>query len=132
MTREVKQVIIMIKDLKMRRGKEIAQGSHASLSFLTRQFQGQFNNGITRPEIKLTKAMKEWISSSFTKICLYVNSESELLEIYNKAIDANLECHLITDSGKTEFNGIPTKTCLAIGPDYADEIDEITRCLNLY
>jgi PTH2 family peptidyl-tRNA hydrolase len=32
-----KQVIVIRKDLKMRRGKEIAQGSHASMAFLTRR-----------------------------------------------------------------------------------------------
>ncbi|MGZ3423232.1 MAG: peptidyl-tRNA hydrolase, partial [Polyangiales bacterium] len=31
----VKQVIVVRRDLKMRRGKEIAQGSHASMAFLT-------------------------------------------------------------------------------------------------
>lgn len=29
-----KQVILIRKDLKMRRGKEIAQGAHASMAFL--------------------------------------------------------------------------------------------------
>jgi PTH2 family peptidyl-tRNA hydrolase len=32
---KIKQVIVMRADLKMRRGKEIAQGSHASLMFLS-------------------------------------------------------------------------------------------------
>lgn len=39
--------------------------------------------------------------------------------------------HLITDSGKTEFHGEPTDTCLAIGPGEADKIDEITGHLQL-
>ena len=30
----VKQVIVMRHDLKMRRGKQIAQGAHASMSFI--------------------------------------------------------------------------------------------------
>jgi len=38
---------------------------------------------------------------------------------------------LITDSGKTEFHGQPTRTCLAIGPDVADKIDPITGQLEL-
>ena len=34
---DVKQVIVMRKDLKMRRGKEIAQGAHASMAFLAKK-----------------------------------------------------------------------------------------------
>ena len=126
MNRAVKQVIVMRKDLKMRRGKEIAQGCHASLAFITRQFQGSKN------KVGLSKAAQQWIDSSFSKICVRVESEEELLNIYQKAIKAGLECHLITDSGKTEFDGIPTKTCLAIGPNWSDEIDQITGDLILY
>jgi peptidyl-tRNA hydrolase len=33
----MKQVIVMRKDLKMRRGKEIAQGAHASMAFLAKK-----------------------------------------------------------------------------------------------
>jgi peptidyl-tRNA hydrolase len=36
-----------------------------------------------------------------------------------------------TDSGKTEFPGEPTNTCLAIGPDDADKIDAVTGELQL-
>jgi PTH2 family peptidyl-tRNA hydrolase len=38
---------------------------------------------------------------------------------------------LIIDSGKTEFGGVPTKTCLAIGPDYSEKIDKVTGNLKL-
>jgi len=43
-----------------------------------------------------------------------------------------LETHLITDNGTTEFNSVPTNTCIAIGPDYSDKIDMITKHLKLY
>lgn len=123
--RHTKQVIVMRKDLKMRRGKEIAQGSHATMAFLTRQLS-------KGSDINISDAAKEWMANSFTKICLQVDSEEELLKIYEEAKSKGLEVHLIIDSGKTEFDGIPTKTCLAIGPNYSDEIDEITKHLKLY
>lgn len=53
------------------------------------------------------------------------------MEIHDKAVAAGLEVHLITDSGRTEFHGQPTRTCLAIGPDLAEKIDEITGHLQL-
>ena len=37
----IKQVIVMRHDLKMRSGKQIAQGAHASMSFLTRKLQSK-------------------------------------------------------------------------------------------
>jgi PTH2 family peptidyl-tRNA hydrolase len=74
----------------------------------------------------------EWIESGFTKVCVRVDSEEQLLEVYQRAKDAGLAAHLITDSGKTEFDGVPTKTCCAIGPDYSDRIDKVTGHLELY
>ena len=118
----IKQCIVIRKDLKMRRGKEITQGSHASSAFMTKQ-------GKT---VTFNKTQLEWISSGQTKITLVVNSEKELLDIFNKAKAKGLEVHLITDAGKTEFSGVPTKTALAIGPDDSKKIDEITGNLSLY
>lgn len=108
----------------MRRGKEIAQGSHASIAFLTRRIQAE--------SFSLSEAETDWLNGSFAKITLQVNSEEELLSVYNQACEAELEVHLITDSGLTEFDGVPTKTCLAIGPDYSEKIDLITKNLKLY
>lgn len=115
----MKQVIIIRKDLKMRRGKEIAQGSHASMSFL---LKGQGTK----------ESITEWLEGGQTKICLVVNSEDELLELDSKARDSGLISNIITDAGRTEFNGVPTKTCLAIGPNNREDIDDITGHLKLY
>ncbi|GAB5440559.1 MAG: hypothetical protein Fues2KO_09080 [Fuerstiella sp.] len=35
----IKQVILMRHDLKMRRGKQIAKGTHASMSFICRRLK---------------------------------------------------------------------------------------------
>lgn len=119
----VKQVIVIRKDLKMRRGKEIAQGSHASNQILEEvAFQG----------LNPSDQLIEWLNTGKTKICLQVNSEEELLKIYNDASDAGLTAYLIKDTGKTEFNGIPTHTCLAIGPESNEAIDPITKHLKTY
>lgn len=123
----IKQVICMRHDLKMRRGKQIAQGAHASMSFLSRRLQAL--GTVTMADF--SEAQRTWLEGSFAKVCCRVNSEEELLEIYEKAIAAGLEVHLITDSGKTEFHGQPTRTCLAIGPDEAPVIDAITGHLEL-
>lgn len=134
----MKQVIVIRKDLKMRRGKEIAQGAHASISFLTKRLREYLEYAASFCEhpgeiwVKLSEAERAWIRGRFKKICCIVNSEEELLELHEKAIEAGLVCSLIQDSGKTEFHDEATNTCLAIGPDEEKKIDKITGHLTLY
>ncbi len=79
----------------------------------------------------LTESQRVWLTGAFAKVCCRVDSEEELMQVHDKAVGAGLEVHLITDSGRTEFHGQPTRTCLAIGPDEADKIDQITAHLEL-
>lgn len=128
----------MRKDLKMRRGKEIVQGSHASCMFLAEMAASRCTGNLSddflpsHMQKSLTSAELHWIKEKFTKICVAVNSEAELEEIHKKALEAGLQSKLVTDSGKTEFHGVATKTCLAIGPDYSSKINKITGHLSLY
>ena len=132
---EVKQVIVMRKEFpdgkggtrKLRRGKEIAQAAHASTSWLV-EFIKQGN-----VQSNLSFEQYEWmISGRFTKITLQVDTEDQLVKVYNDARKAGLTVHMITDSGVTEFNGEPTNTCIAIGPNKSEDIDKITGKLQLY
>ena len=130
--RPTKQVIVIRRDLRMRRGKEIAQGAHAATAWLTdRVLQNMMPNG-TVAHLVLSSAQQAWLQSSFRKVTVKVNSEEELIAVYQEALDAGLEVHLVTDRGLTEFGGIPTRTCLAVGPDYDDLIDPVTGGLELY
>ncbi len=131
---EVKQIIVIRKDLKMRRGKEIAQGAHGSIAWLTRRLslEASAPDGEGIYTAQLTAPEKAWIEGAFTKICVVVHSVEELLELQEKCKEAGVACHLITDKGLTEFGGIPTETVLAIGPDYSDRLDPITSDLKLY
>jgi PTH2 family peptidyl-tRNA hydrolase len=124
----MKQVIVIRKDLKMRRGKEIAQGAHASVKFISHRIQAHLKG----EPLTLSDAELAWFEGNFKKICLIVNSEDELLEIHQKAQDNGLVSSLIQDRGITEFSGVPTYTCLAIGPDEPDKINQITGHLKLY
>lgn len=136
----VKQIIVIRKDLKMRKGKMISQGCHASLAVILNlmindlPYVGEDNEPIIlnkRLKYERDSALDKWISEKFTKIVVSVNSEQELLDIYNKAKEAGLYCSLIQDAGDTEFHSIPTLTCCAIGPAYSEELDPITGHLKL-
>lgn len=127
---DVKQVIVIRKDLKMRRGKEIAQGSHGSMAWLTNRIREIINHDEAYDPLPIKKWFSEaelnWILGAFAKITLQVESEEGLREIERQAKEAGLETNLIVDSGRTEFNGIPTATVVAIGPDSVEKLDSVT------
>jgi PTH2 family peptidyl-tRNA hydrolase len=126
---EHKQVIVMRKDLNMRKGKLVAQGAHASMGAIL----GQCKKVDTLLVLDLAdERMAPWLTGRFKKICVYVNSEAELVEVYDKAKEAGLICSLIKDAGLTEFNGVATLTAVAVGPDREDKVDAITKHLPLY
>lgn len=128
----------------IRTGKYCAQSAHASMAFLSNKWRNGktvrsgvvSNSGYSVEEYfvpePLTEEEQGWIDGSFTKICLYVDSEDELMKVYNDAIDSGLTSHLIKDSGLTEFGGEATYTALAIGPHWKSKIDPITKELKLF
>lgn len=124
---ETKQVIVIRKDLNMRKGKMIAQGCHASMAAVTKYMETDW---LGPWQMFPTSPMKEWFNNSFTKICVYVESEKELIDIYKQAEAKEIPCSLIKDSGKTEFKE-PTHTAVAVGPAEVVDIDEITGELPL-
>jgi len=150
--KEAKQVIIFRDDLrnskgeKLRKGKFVAQGSHASLgavlSLMKLEFGGHYeelDSGCTTFKSEINRvlpmekgsALDAWVNGIFTKICLKCKDETELELLHYKAKEAGLPTVLITDAGHTEFDGVPTKTCIAIGPAWGEDIDKITGHLKL-
>jgi len=131
---KVKQVIIVRKDLNMRKGKISSQVAHASMSFITDRLNRPFNyrhgDKITL-QAKFSEEEIEWIEGSFTKIVSYVNSLEEMEDLFTKAEEAGLVGYIIIDEGATEFKGVPTRTALAIGPAKSSIIDPITKHLPL-
>jgi PTH2 family peptidyl-tRNA hydrolase len=124
---EHKQVIVLRKDLNMRKGKMIAQGAHASMRAILQLGRQEGADFV----IPLDERIEPWLTGRFKKICVAVNSEAELLSLYEKAQSAGLIAALIQDAGLTEFGGVPTYTAIAVGPDRADRIDAVTGELPL-
>src|SRR3569833_948201 len=80
--RDAKQVIVMRKDLGMRKGKMIAQGAHAAMAVLLEGARASE----TEIELPLDEAAHQWlVSERFTKVCVGVNSEAELDDIVARA-----------------------------------------------
>ena len=146
-----KQVIVFRKDLlkgpnAIRKGKFGAQVAHASLGALLTCFSVHKEElikfgtidvepGQIQYEYNLTfdkdSVLDDWLNGKFTKIVVSVDSDEELIAL-NKALDETYIPHaLITDAGLTEFHGVPTNTCLGIGPYESEEIDKFTGNLPL-
>ena len=146
-----KQVIVFRKDLlkgpnAIRKGKFGAQVAHASLGALLTCFSVHKEElikfgtidvepGQIQYEYNLTfdkdSILDDWLNGKFTKVVVSVDSDEELIAL-NKALDETHIPHaLITDAGLTEFHGVPTNTCLGIGPYIAEEIDKFTGNLSL-
>jgi PTH2 family peptidyl-tRNA hydrolase len=133
--RSVKQVLVVRKDLKMRKGKIGAQCAHASMKVLLdrMQVEDDGSGGVTRClHHRADEPLGLWLSARFTKVCVYVESEAALVEVHEAALAAGLPAALIVDSGRTEFGGVPTRTVVAVGPAWADEVDAVTGALPLY
>ena len=131
----------MRRDLKMRKGKIAAQAGHACIDAILMALnkQGRLNDfemtseGISLKNTeKPSSPLSDWFMYGCAKVCVYVDSEEELLDIALKAKERGIIASVITDAGMTEFHGVPTKTCLALEPLPAAIADELTGNLPLY
>src|SRR5690349_2876587 len=116
----------------MRRGKEIPQGAHAPTARLMQRSMPALTPAGVADQVKFAEVERAWLEGSLRKVTVKVGSEAGLLAVYDTAREACVVVHLITDRGLTEFGGTPTRTCLAVGPDYDDRIDPVTGDLELY
>ena len=110
-----KQVILVRQDLKLPKGKLAAQAAHASVESVLNSDKHK---------------VQEWRREGMAKIVLKVKDEKELLFYLRQAKEAGLTAALITDAGRTVI-APGTNTCVSIGPDEEEKIDEITGKLPL-
>ncbi|MGN8819339.1 aminoacyl-tRNA hydrolase [Atopobiaceae bacterium HCP3S3_A4] len=144
---KAKQMIVMRRDLKMRKGKIAAQAGHACVeaTLMALAREGRLDEvRVLRDEdgtpswVALDQSesdhtpLSDWFDAGVAKVCVYVDSEEELLDLAAKGRELGFIVALIRDAGFTEFHGEPTYTCLAFEPLSAEEIDPLTGKLPLY
>ena len=127
----VKQVIVVRKDLKMRKGKIASQVAHASMKSIFGNIDNDTITSNNKLTICLDNDLRDWLTNSFIKVVVGCDSEDELLALDIKAEQQMLRHAIIKDNGTTVFHGIPTYTTLAIGPAEESKIDSITGHLKL-
>ncbi len=115
---EIKQVIVVRKDLHMGTGKIAAQVGHAAVS------------GAEKSR-KLNKTwLRNWFNEGQPKIVVKVNSLQELLEVHGDAEKLMIPLVIIQDRGLTQIE-TGTVTCIGIGPAPSTIIDKVTSELKL-
>jgi PTH2 family peptidyl-tRNA hydrolase len=102
-------------DLKLPKGKVAAQVGHASS-------EAALNSDKDK--------VKRWRDYGAKKVILKVTYEKELIKYLQMAKDQGLKSVMITDAGKTVISP-GTKTCIGIGPDDEEKIDEVTGNLKM-
>lgn len=110
---ELKQVIIIRKDLRLSRGKLAVQVAHASVTAADK-----------------SKFKREWLNSEQKKVVLKCKNLNELLNLFESVKRAGLPSALIKDAGHTEIPA-GTVTCVGIGPAPEKDIDKVTGDLKL-
>lgn len=112
----MKQVILIRQDLKLPKGKAVAQGAHASVDAVLKSDKD---------------IVKKWKQQGMAKIALKVENEKELYKYIQSAKDNGLITSIITDAGRTVV-APGTTTCGAIGPEEDSKIDVIVGDLKLF
>lgn len=100
--------IFVRKDLSMRKGKMAAQSAHAAMKLFLEVMVPE--NGFLVLKNEQDKEFKNFLETPIVKIVMS-KDENEFDNAYNKAKPYSV----IVDNGRTEFHGIPTKTCAAQG-----------------
>lgn len=113
--KDYKQCMVIREDLKLSKGKAAAQAAHAS---------------ILSYELATVRDRKKWKSQGQKKVVLKVNSLAEIYKLEKEAKKLGLPFAIVEDAGLTE---IPpgTVTAIGIGPASAEQIDKVTKHLEL-
>jgi peptidyl-tRNA hydrolase, PTH2 family len=115
---ELKQVIVVRKDIAMGRGKLAAQVAHASVLAVEKARSTREN------------WFNLWLKTGQAKVVLKAENLTELIELEDHARTIGLPAVRVQDSGLTQIPS-GTITCIGIGPGPVELIDKITSYLKL-
>jgi PTH2 family peptidyl-tRNA hydrolase len=120
--KNIKQVIVVRKDLNLRKTELAEQVATASMGFLLENNESDRNDEIN---VKLSNEEVIWLNGSFEKQIVGVDSEQDLKDLMFKAELEGIGVYPVTKkiSGKAQDEII---TCAALGPDDSSIIRHVT------
>lgn len=119
---DVKQVIVVRKDVSLKKGELAAIVAKASMQFLLDNNQSSRDDEI---RVNLTREEATWLTGSFANI-MSADSEDALRELALRAQLEGIEVYPVTGAQETGW------TCLAIGPDDESIINRLTTGLKTF
>ncbi len=137
---DIKMMIVMRRDLGMRKGKIAAQAGHACVEAVLHAIrkvpEGKWKEteeGWTAANEDLeTYPVLSWLHEGQKKVCVYTDGEEKLMMLAKELEERGVACSVIRDAGHTEFHGKPTITCFATEPAPASKLDPVTSALPLF
>ena len=125
---DVKQVIVVRKDLHLRRSELAAYVATASMGFLIDNNESDRGDEIS---VKLSSEEAKWINGTYKKIVVGVDSEAELKDVMFRAELSGMGVYPVFDKRHVNNEGDVTAACIAIGPDESELVDQVTGHLKL-
>lgn len=120
--KDIKQVIVVRKDLNLRKTELASQVATASMGFLLENNESERNDEIS---VKLSNEEATWINGSFEKIIVGVDSEADLKDLMFKAEMEGIGVYPVLGRISGKFDDT-TITCAALGPDDSRLIGHVT------
>lgn len=126
---EPKMVIVVRKDLSMKKGKMAAYVATAVMQFIVENDDSK--RGLEF-HLELSEDEAAWLRGRLKKSVVSVNSQFELEQLIFKGKMLGVPVYPVVVNTPAEFEGEKTLTCAAFGPATDDWLDKLTGSLTLF
>ncbi|XP_075640000.1 uncharacterized protein LOC142611758 isoform X2 [Castanea sativa] len=115
---ELKMVLVVRQDLKMKSGKIASQCAHAATGMYAELMQSH------------RSLLRQWEQCGQPKIVVTCRNQQEMNKLMEAAENIGLPTFVVADAGRTQvLSG--SKTVLAVGPGPKESVDSVTGKLSL-
>lgn len=121
--KDIKQVIVVRKDLNLKKTELAAQVATASMGFLLENNESERSDEIN---VKLSNEEALWLNGSYEKIIVGVDSEKDLKDLIFKAELEGIGVYPVLGKYKGKFDDDSVLMCAALGPDDSKIIGNVT------
>lgn len=132
-TSGVKKVILVRRDLRLRRAEVASLVSKATTRFFLDNDESEDHDKL---EVKLSDSEMDWLSTGMSVVVLGVPSSNMMESILWRCEAAGISTYTvsvkrISEEDKSEAYREHV-ACAVLGPDYSDSLDQITGKLKLF